>query len=453
LEVQTVLGLGTTGSKEGIVKVEIIVQIDKQKVATVQQEIPEGTALEVEEQTRKLVNRVGVTVLEQGFERVARRMRAPRCCGRAMENRGREGLTLQTTHGDVYVARRRYRCPVCGLTFFPADVELCCGIHRISRALAKRACQLATVEHFTRLEQLLADQHGVHVSREELVELVHDVGTVAERGRLAEAQRSPDTGLRRAWPEAEVHPQRIYVSCDGIMYCTNISEPDPQNPQRKRLIWQQMKVGCVYWQNESGHWCKQMIWGRESPEEFGASLYRLACRCGYAEASERIFAADGGDWCWDIQGRYFSNATGILDWYHASEHLWTAARVVAAEPKTWVSEAQQILHDRGGAALTSWLDQKSAEVRRSPKKRAALKSLSQYVQNHEWLMNYPQYRERKLQIGTGMMESTARQLVGLRLKGSGMHWTEEGALAVTALRAYDLNGRWHSFWKTLVMVT
>jgi hypothetical protein len=30
-----------------------------------------------------------------------------------------------------------------------------------------------------------------------------------------------------------------------------------------------------------------------------------------------------------------------------------------------------------------------------------------------------------------------------------MHWTEAGAVAVTALRAHNLNDHWHSFWKNL----
>jgi len=66
-------------------------------------------------------------------------------------------------------------------------------------------------------------------------------------------------------------------------------------------------------------------------------------------------------------------------------------------------------------------------------------------------MNYSPYRQRGWQIGTGMMESTCKQLVGQRLKGPGMHWSEAGALAVTALRAQTLNENWHPFWNTLVM--
>ena len=42
---------------------------------------------------------------------------------------------------------------------------------------------------------------------------------------------------------------------------------------------------------------------------------------------------------------------------------------------------------------------------------------------------------------------------GLRLKGPGMHWTEAGALAVTALRATDHNGQWKAFWRKFVLTT
>jgi hypothetical protein len=67
--------------------VEVTVRIDEQKVATVRGEIREGSSLEVEEETRNLVQRVGAMILEVGLERVARNFRTPICCGRPMENR------------------------------------------------------------------------------------------------------------------------------------------------------------------------------------------------------------------------------------------------------------------------------------------------------------------------------------------------------------------------------
>ena len=245
-------------------------------------------------------------------------------------------------------------------------------------------------------------------------------------------------------------PKRIYVSVDGIMYCTNQTEVDPAHPGHQRLIWQQMKVGCVYWQDVREHWHKQMIWGRESPDEFAAALWRLACQCDYAQADEKVFAADGGSWCWDIHAHYFSEATGLLDCYHASEHVWDAAKIVAPDSaESWARTALNELHDGGGQALATWLTTQVTLRRGRP--RATLEQLSRYVTDKIDRMNYPVARQRGWQIGTGMIESTCKQWVGQRLKGPGIHWTEAGALAITALRATDLNGRWNACWNSLAL--
>jgi hypothetical protein len=84
-------------------------------------------------------------------------------------------------------------------------------------------------------------------------------------------------------------------------------------------------------------------------------------------------------------------------------------------------------------------------------KRHVIDSLLQYVQPKLGRTDDPSYRERNWPIGSGMIESTARQLVGLRLKGPGMHCRVDGATAMTALRAQDLNGCWHSYWKSLTL--
>jgi hypothetical protein len=366
-------------------------------------------------------------------------------------------ITVSSMTGLVTYERRRYRCGVCGHEVYAADAEILCGSHRVTMPLAKRTCQLAATEHFMRLPQLLADQHGVEMGHEEVAQIVHDVGGHADRMRQAEAAsfRSGPCA-ERPWPQPQVTPERIYVSCDGVMYCTNQREPDPKRPGERRMLWQQMRVGCVYWQDENdqktGRWHKQMIWGREDAAAFGASLFRLACQCGYRQARQKLFTCDGGDWCWTIHMLYFSEATGILDWYHASEHVWKAAHSLFAEPNaatSWADQALALMRDQGGSGLMAWLQQELTG--RRGKSRKAIQELSTYVRTKQHLMDYPRYRAANWQIGSGMIESTGKQLVGQRLKGPGMHWTEAGALAVTALRATNLNGSWNPFWKALVL--
>jgi hypothetical protein len=428
--------------------VQITVKIDGGEVGTVERELS-GSATEMEEALREVEQRSGRMVMERALQQVARQVRVPRCCGKSMKNCGRRVITVSTTFGDVPVERTRYRCRVCGDERYPADAEFCCGRHRITKPLAKRVCQLATREHFPRLAGLIQDQHGLALGRERLWELTQDVGTHAERLRQAEAGRCR-VGCKLAVTPV-VTPRRLYVTLDGILYPTNRAEPDPNDPTHQKTKYEQMKVGAVYWQDEKERWHKRMTWGRESPAEFAAALYRLACRHGYEQAEEKVFAADGADWCWEGLSTFFSAATGVLDWYHASEHVWDAARAICpAEPKSWAGSALDQMHDGGGAALLSWLREQQVAPT-DDKARAALDQLIGYVAERVDRMDYPAYRAGGWQIGTGLIESTCKQLVGLRLKGPGMHWSEHGALAMTALKATDINGDWHSFWNSLTL--
>lgn len=118
------------------------------EAGTVEREMS-GSAAQMEDLLRETQQRTGRIVLEQAAVQV----RSPRCCGRAMKNCGRRMITVTTTYGPVPVARTRYRCKVCGHECSPADARICCGRHRVTQPLAKRACQLAVKEYFPELPQ------------------------------------------------------------------------------------------------------------------------------------------------------------------------------------------------------------------------------------------------------------------------------------------------------------
>ncbi len=423
---------------------------DGREVGTVEVDETTGSAAEIEERIRLGTQRLGRIALERALQEVADQIPPPWCCGHAMHSRGQRVVTMHSTFGDVLVSRRVYRCEVCGARSVPADARIGCGRHRVTRPLAKRACQLATHAHFTALPTLLADQHQVTLAHDTLIELTHDVGSAAERLRLAEARASRK---KRQPPHSAVPtPQRVWISVDGTMYCTNIREADPEHPGQKKLVWQQMKVGCVAWEDDRDVWHKQLVWGRESPEEFGAALWRLACRCGYPQAKDKLFAADGGEWCWTIHTQYFADAEGLLDWYHVSEHVHAAAKSVAPNAvEDWAKATLDQLWNQGGESLIAALETQLKN--RRGKARAALENLRNYLRGQREHLAFRQSREQGWPIGTGRMESSCKQLVGVRLKGPGMHWTEHGALAMTALKATDLNGHWHAFWETLTLAT
>lgn len=126
--------------------VKVTVEIGGRQAGVIEREIV-GSPSEIEEALRPVQQRVGRIVLEDAFGRLGRETPAPHCCGRKMGSLGMREIVVQTLSGPVQFLRRRYRCKKCGTSAYPADAQLCTGCHRISRPLAKRVCQLSTVEH------------------------------------------------------------------------------------------------------------------------------------------------------------------------------------------------------------------------------------------------------------------------------------------------------------------
>ena len=161
---------------------------------------------------------------------------------------------------------------------------------------------------------------------------------------------------------------------------------------------------------------------------------------GISRAPTKVFAADGGEWCWSIHQRYFAAATGILDWFQASEHVWTAAHARHPEDdqaaRQWAAEALEQRHESGGTGLLNWLLDQRSPLR--GKRRTAVEALITDIQTRQDRTDYPDDKEADLQIGTGdRIDSPATRRPPTQ--SPGMHWTEAGALAITALRAHDLN--------------
>lgn len=190
------------------------------------------------------------------------------------------------------------------------------------------------------------------------------VVAVADREKQLDALGKIAQGVAREEAVGEVMagelPSRLYVSCDGITYRTRYREADPEHPREQRVVYQEMKVGAVFWQDRKQKWHKQVVSGRGDPQRFGLDLWRLAIRCGMLQAAEVIFISDGGGWCDSVARLYFKDATRILDWYHLSEHVWAAGRQLYAEnekgAKRWVEECLDYLHDNSGIGLRLHLE-------------------------------------------------------------------------------------------------
>ncbi len=344
---------------------------------------------------------------------------------------------LLTPVGVVEWVRRVFVCPRCGRCAVPLDALLEVSTAQVSPRLAAGALDLVTVQPYGQARAQLERIYGVHVATGTLENLASRVGPSA----LA----FEETAWGRAGPSEPI--DRLYVGCDGVMVCSHQLGPDG------KLQWREVKVGCCFWHDGTGKFHKRIFGRLTDAESFGWTLRRWAERCGLLEAREVIVIGDGAEWIWNLAARHFNEPkkfTWILDGYHVTEHLWDAARRLypesAALQKSQVEAWTSVLRSEGGLKLWQAL-QAQHQAEGSSESRTALEKLIGYIQPRMDQMDYPAYRERDLYIGSGAVESAVRQLVVMRAKGPGMHWSPEGIQPILSLRAIQLNGEWEEFWR------
>ena len=190
---------------------------------------------------------------------------------------------------------------------------------------------------------------------------------------------------------------------------------------------------------------------------FGTMARVEAERRGYRQAQTVIALGDGGNWIDPLLEREFRVRARIIDWYHASEHLWDCARAVhgpqtpaasamAEELEAWlwdgkVARVIQVLSDhslRLGEA-------QAADPPQHP--RRVLQQNVGYFTRHQGHMDYPTYRANGWPIGSGETEAGVKQF-NKRVKGTEQFWTEAGIEPMLNLRAAWLSqdDRWQRYW-------
>ena len=347
-----------------------------------------------------------------------------------MNYRSKRVLTMV---GDVVVKRAYYHCPDCRTGQIPYDRASGLSAHQLSNRLAAAASLLAAHSSFAEASRMLQELIGVVVDDNTIVQTAERAGSVVLAVEDAAVRQALE---RRQPPAAQVRPRRLYVSADGTTAPT-------------REGWREVKCGVVYWEDPvRGHQCRYT--GRiEDCETFGRRLWHLACECGLRQAQEVVVIGDGAPWIWNQAGLRFSRGRQILDWYHASEHVWECANEVFGEgtkqAAAWAKRMLGVLHKQGGRGLLARLSRSCQ--RRGAAAQAVLK-LIDYVTTNVDRMDYPGYRTEGLSIGSGPVESACKRLVCGRLKGPGMRWNVPGADAVLALRIAWFNGQWHDLWQS-----
>ena len=391
---------------------------------------------QLEQAVGVMVKSLGVGMLQRLVDRGGNGYEGPyvACtCGGWMRFVGHRPRAIHTVFGWITVQRAYYSCSQCGRGKVPYDEASGLGSEQLSPALAKVCCLLAVDDSFAEVSRKVGCLYAEDVSDTTVERVVHQVGTVSVKQQDKELE---GFRMQREIPRSQVQPARLYVSVDG----TTVHEQDG---------WHEAKTGCIYWYDERLRQHKCYVGRFCNSQEFGWQVWLTGCRCGLREALEVVYLGDGAGWVRSERERHFHRAVFIIDWYHASEHVWECGRVLFGEgtdaTKRWVHQRLSLLWDGQTRLLVEDLLEQCRCHRGG--KREALEGLCRYISVNEEQMRYDVFRAKGYDIGSGAVEGACKHVVGKRLKQSGMIWTRAGSSATLALRICWLNGQWESFWQ------
>jgi hypothetical protein len=377
-------------------------------------------------------------------------------CDYAAAYHGQRCHTLVGLCGDLACSRAYYYCRRCGQGFCPFDRQAGIGAHRLTAAVEQLATLAGAVgDSFDKASQLLEEMAGVRLSESTVERTTEDVG-----GRLASLQSQGVTfGPDRRW-----HWHRDAKGRSVAYVTLDASGTRQQGPGGRHADGRMAYVGGVYnppppaWLRPAGPAPPvqaRYVSGLYSLAQMGPLLRYQATAVGMEQAEVWVALSDGGNGLEELLQSHFnrSDLVVILDFYHAAGYLEALAR--ALHPDDAAQAAQQaeqwcrLLKEEGGATTLALLRQWTWPARKSSAWRAAWQALQSYFENNLHRMAYPEYVAEGWQIGSGVVESACKTVVGQRLKGAGKRWGEAGAHGLCHVRALyrSEKGQWQAFWR------
>jgi hypothetical protein len=262
--------------------------------------------------------------------------------------------------------------------------------------------------------------------------------------------------------EAEVEYQRQQVSVERIQFPDTRHDHD----QRKALSmdggmvnirhegWRELKVGAVFdvekrlERNPQTQELDEMAHGVNvnytavlgSKEAFKPALWALAVQHDLPTARNRSVVADGAAWIWDVAEDVCPDGTQVVDWFHAVEHLSKAAHALYPDDKD-THNRQRWLRTHKDHLYMGRIHNIIATLHRRERPDLAL-----YFERHQRRMQYLEFRENGLPIGSGTVESGVKQYKQ-RLCGTGMRWNYDCALRMLVIRSASLSATFDELWQ------
>jgi hypothetical protein len=359
-----------------------------------------------------------------------------------------------TVLGPVTLNRAWYHCAACKHGLAPRDIELGVAGESMSPGLRAMNDTAAAAGPFAKAAGLLEDLAGVSLTVKRVERAAEASGT-AQAAAVRERSALIAGRVLVPLPPSPV-PDMLYGAVDGTGVTMTAKETAGRDGKGEdgRARTREVKLAVFFTQDEidddgypvRDRGSSSYIATFEPAGVFGDMVKAEGIRRGADHVRQLTILGDGAAWIWNIASSKFPGATQIVDLFHAREHLHDLARqlefMLLDRKDQWLAARLEDL-DYGD------IDGIVAAARAYPLtgvKKDELDTALGYFENNAPRMRYHWFRQCGLFVGSGLVESGCKAVIGQRLKLSGMRWTVAGAGAITTLRCQQASRPEDRIW-------
>lgn len=368
-------------------------------------------------------------------------------CPRCQHNasfKGNRSRDIVTVCGRVRITRSYYHC-VCGNGYCPADLQF--GFEgRYSPGVQPLIGLAGILEAFNKAEDMLERLAGLKITDQTIRELVEEKG----QQLIDQHQENQPVPLETTFdaPNWELLDENKKPTGQTVAYMGLDAFRVPILKDGKRE-GKMLYVGLIYTPNK-----RHKIYLSDFDHQQLAENMRLyATELNLGLLDQIVAITDGGNGLEEaLTSSFGGKVTFVLDFWHASERVHEVAGLIFGDGdqgKVWADQAITQMRQCGGSGLLLWLDEQSESFGELPQEATKQWELLQgYIEKNVHRMDYPSYRARGWDIGSGPIEATCKAFKG-RLGVTGAKWELDNCARVAALRGLYLSSHdmWDNFWQ------
>lgn len=338
--------------------------------------------------------------------------------------------------------------------FSPLDERLRLRADRWSEGAAQVACEQGLgAQSFRRAAAAYTRAVGGDISADSVRRITQQFGDAVAQRREQEAECAmalPEKGeaadQQRIEPVAAVE-KRANLSTDGVFVLVRnegwkevklsvVSALEVEEASQRTQTQRRRDDPLVHL---TAHSYQAGLWDADTMARF---QYAEGLRRGLDQVEVLTSVNDAAPWIERITGENFPQAIQIVDWTHAAQRIGPVAQqaVAAHQRKQWTETQLNRLWEGNPTQVAQ-------AIARLPSAHEEVRQAQGYFQDNAHRMRYAAYRTNAYPIGSGVVESGAKNVVQHRMKRPGRGWNRPTAQAMLAALSELASDRFDLAWR------